>query len=58
MRFVILDADVVAVSPATLYRALKRAGVLDRWKATPSKKATGFVQPLRPHDHGISTSAK
>jgi transposase InsO family protein len=51
MTFMMLDADVVAVSPATVYRVLKGAGVLDRWNGKPSKKGTGFVQPLRPHEH-------
>jgi transposase InsO family protein len=51
LTFMMLDADIVAVSPATVYRVLKQAGVLDRWNATPSKKGTGFVQPLRAHEH-------
>lgn len=51
MTFMMLDADVVAVSPATVYRVLKAAGVLDRWNGKPSKKGTGFVQPLQPHEH-------
>ena len=51
MTFMLLDATIVAVSPATVYRVLKQAGVLDRWNATPSRKGTGFVQPLRPHEH-------
>ena len=51
MTFMMLDADVVAVSPATVYRVLKAAGVLDRWNGTPSTKGTGFVQPLAPHEH-------
>ncbi len=51
LAFMMLDADVVAVSPATVYRVLKAAGVLDRWNGTPSKKGTGFVQPLVPHEH-------
>ena len=51
MTFMMLDADVVAVSPATVYRVLKAAGVLDRWNGRPSKKGTGFVQPLCPHEH-------
>jgi transposase InsO family protein len=42
---------VVAVSPATVYRVLKAAGRLDRRWAAPSRKGTGFVQPLRPHEH-------
>jgi transposase InsO family protein len=46
-----LDADVVAVSPATTYRVLRAAGRLNRWNKKPSKKGTGFVQPLAPHEH-------
>jgi putative transposase len=46
-----LDDDVVAVSPASVYRVLKAAGRLDRRWLKPSKKGTGFVQPLRPHEH-------
>ena len=51
MTFMMLDADVVAVSPATVYRVLTAAGVLERWNGKPSKKGTGFVQPLSPHEH-------
>lgn len=51
LTFMMLDADVVAVSPATVYRVLRAAGVLDRWNHRPSRKGTGFVQPLRPHEH-------
>jgi transposase InsO family protein len=46
-----LDDDVVAVSPASVYRVLKAAGRLDRRWLAPSKKGTGFVQPLRSHAH-------
>lgn len=51
LTFMMLDAEVVAVSPATTYRVLSRAGRLDRWNQKPSKKGTGFVQPLEPHEH-------
>nr|WP_276600576.1 MULTISPECIES: DDE-type integrase/transposase/recombinase [unclassified Nannocystis] len=46
-----LDDDVVAVSPATAYRVLRAAGRLDRHRPKPSKKGTGFVQPIGPHVH-------
>ena len=46
-----MDDDVVAVSSPSVYRVLKQAGVLDRRNFPPSKKGTGFVQPLRPHEH-------
>ncbi len=51
LTFMMLDADVVAVSPATVYRVLKAEGRLDRWNGTPSKKGTGFQQPVQPHEH-------
>lgn len=46
-----IDRDVVCVSPASVYRVLAQGGRLDRWNKRPSKKGTGFVQPLRPHAH-------
>lgn len=51
LTFMMLDNDVVFVSPATTYRVLSQAGRLDRWHKRPNKKGTGFVQPLRPHQH-------
>jgi len=46
-----LDADVVACSPASVYRVLSAAGLLQRHNTKPSAKGTGFVQPLKPHEH-------
>ena len=51
LAFMMLDEDVVAVSPSTTYRVLQAAGRLDRWNSKPSRKGTGFVQPLCPHAH-------
>jgi putative transposase len=51
LTFMMLDQDIAAVSPATTYRVLSAAGRLDRWNRRPSKKGTGFVQPLAPHEH-------
>lgn len=51
LAFLMLDADLVAVSPATVYRVLKAAGRLDRWNGKPSRKGTGFQQPRLPHEH-------
>jgi putative transposase len=51
LAFMMLDDDVVAVSPASVYRVLKRAGRLDRRWLASSRKGTGFVQPLAPHEH-------
>src|SRR6516225_2517151 len=51
LTFMMLDADVVAVSPASVWRVLKQAGLLSRWKSKPSRKGAGFEQPLQPHQH-------
>ena len=51
LTFMMLDADVVACSPASVYRVLKAAGLLAGSSPVPSKKGTGFVQPLLPHEH-------
>jgi len=49
LAYMMMDADVVAVSPSTVYRTLKQEGLVGRRDVKPSKKGTGFVQPLRPH---------
>ncbi len=49
MTFMMLDDDIVAVSPSSTYRVLKAAGRLDRKNISPSKKGTGFVQPKKIH---------
>ena len=51
LTFMMLDRDRVAVSPSSTYRVLKEAGLLEGWQPKPSKKGTGFVQPLQPHEH-------
>ena len=51
LAFMMLDRDIVAVSPSSVYRVLKEGGAIRRWNRKPSKKGTGFVQPLRPHEH-------
>ncbi len=51
LTFMMLDRDVVAVSPTTTWRVLTRAGLLARWNKGPTKKGTGFVQPTKPHEH-------
>jgi putative transposase len=51
LTFMMLDRDIVAVSPASTYRVLSKAGLLQRWNTKPSSKGRGFVQPLQPHEH-------
>jgi transposase InsO family protein len=49
LTFLMLDADEVACSP--VYRVLKNAGLLAGQSPATTKKGTGFVQPLQPHEH-------
>ena len=51
LTYMMLDADIVAVSPSTTYRVLRDAGVLRQWNHVPSKKGLGIQQPLGPHEH-------
>ena len=51
LTFMMIDADVVAVSPTSVWRVLHDAGLLRRWNTKPSKKGTGFRQPSHPHKH-------
>jgi len=51
LAFMMLDQDVVAVSPSSVYRLLKQAGRIERFNGRPSGKGTGFQQPLLPHEH-------
>ena len=46
-----IDAGVAAGSPASVYRVPQGAGLLERHNAKPSAKGTGFVRPLKPHEH-------
>jgi putative transposase len=51
LTFMMIDQNLVAASPTSVYRVLSAAGLLDRWNGRISRKGTGFVQPLRPHEH-------
>lgn len=51
LAFMMIDEDVAYASPSSVYRVLAQAGRLDRWNKKSSKKGTGFVQPLAPHEH-------
>ncbi len=51
LAYMMLDDDVVAVSPSSVYRVLKAAGRLDRKWRKALKKGAGFTQPLVAHEH-------
>ena len=46
-----LDQNIVAVSPSSVYRVLRKADLLKKWNDKPLIKGTGFVQPDRPNLH-------
>jgi transposase InsO family protein len=51
LTYMMMDADVVSLSPASVYRVLSGAGLLGRGARATSKKGTGFEQPLKAHEH-------
>jgi putative transposase len=51
LAYMMLDADVVAVSPSSVYRVLKEAGRLGKGTLCPSSKGRGFAQPSASHAH-------
>ena len=51
LSYMMLDADVVAVSPTSVWRVLNRAGLLAKWSRKPALKGQGFQQPVKPHQH-------
>jgi transposase InsO family protein len=51
LSYMMLDENIVAVSPSSVYRVLKNAGLLaTRWHHTKTK-GSGFAQPTKPHEH-------
>jgi len=51
IAFMLMDRNIVAASPSSVYRVLKDAGLLSKWNPKVSKKGTGFEQPSEPHQH-------
>lgn len=51
LTFMMLDQNIVAVSPSSTWRVLTKAGMLQKWNKKLSLKGTGVIQPLRPHEH-------
>jgi transposase InsO family protein len=51
LTYMMMDHDIVAVSPSTVYRILHKQGLLRPWNQGTTKKGTGFNQPSGPHKH-------
>ena len=51
LTYLMMDADIVAASPATVYRILAEHGCFERWNTQKTRKGQGFQQPLAAHEH-------
>jgi len=51
LSFMMIDRDIVCVSPKTVYRVLKAEGVLNSQNTKTSSKGGGFNQPTAAHKH-------
>jgi len=52
MCYEMMDADVAAVAPTTVFRVLRDHDLMNRFKRpAPTRKGTGFEQPVRVHEH-------
>ena len=51
LAFMLLDRDIVAASPSSVYRVLRQEGLLGNPPVRSGTKGTGFTQPLRAHEH-------
>jgi len=52
LAYQMLDENIVAASPSSVYRILKAEGLLNKWNTSKrSLKGTGFNQPDYPHKH-------
>jgi len=50
LAYMMLDENIVAVSPSSVYRELKQAGLLlCQWRKRTKAKGQGFKQPSGPH---------
>jgi hypothetical protein len=49
--FLMLERDLLAVSPLKTYRVLTAAGLIQTWNGKLCQRGTGFVQPPLPHQH-------
>lgn len=52
LTYMMIDENIAAVSPSSVYRILKEKGLLRDWnKGKTSSKGNGFIQPAAVHDH-------
>jgi len=52
LTYMMIDEDVVCASPSSVYRVLKKAGLLNKWNTVSTKpKGNGFTQPKNFNEH-------
>jgi putative transposase len=52
IAYKMIDLNIVAASPSSVYRILKKAGLLNKWNTNKRNlRGTGFKQPSGPHRH-------
>lgn len=51
LTYMMLDQNIVAVSPSSVYRVLLQAKLIDKKDVKNSQKGTGFKQPKKAHAH-------
>jgi transposase InsO family protein len=51
VTYMMMDQDIVAVSPSTVYRVLQGADMLRKWNRKTSPKGNGFQGPSFAHEH-------
>lgn len=51
ITYTMIDKDICAASPSSVYRILRNAGLLNRWKGKrTNSKGSGYRQPKAPHE--------
>ena len=51
LTYMMMDENILAASPSSVYRVLSKAGLLQRWNRKKSSKGNGFDQPIGAHEH-------
>jgi transposase InsO family protein len=51
LTYEMIDEDIAYLHPSTVYRILKKCGILNQWRKRNKSKGKGFKQPTKPHQH-------
>lgn len=56
LTFMMLDQNIVAISPASTWRVLSKAGLLEKWNKKPAKREAALFSRSCPMSTGTCTS--